>query len=524
MKLEVFDKDTRIRLGMISIYTYCMYKDEYNGKGSFSITIPVNDEIVEHLVMFNYILFDDGVLGVIRGRKSSQDDDLSIDVYGYLSNSILTYRCIMKTMRYTGTPTAIARQMVSDLFIESNMEERRVEYIRLATDEEYIPEFEDEIEVIDTGDNLLEALEKKLAIFDLGFELYPVISNFGDNVHGTSESVPIESSDYSWGVIENGVKGGFVKIGDTDEWKATFNNLGTAYLLYSTSYEITVPEDVKYDVKYSVSDIDIYFSFILDGKNKNLHNSEIIKKEIYSVVLEKGYHKLEIEAGGRSLYINTGAYASVELPDVKMKTYGAVNLSSFEFRVRKAVDRSIGNEEGNTPVVFSFELNNLSSLRYEEDGREYASVAIVAGEGVGVNRKVIEVGDGTKTGIDRIEAYIDARDIQSDSEGSVISSFEGTKILTDKELKEMMVQRGVEKLEEHQVFKSFDGTIAVGGMSYTYGKDFFKGDYVSVYSKELNIVAKLKITSVIKTISSGVEHLDIGFGYDRLDMKNMRGE
>lgn len=100
-------------------------------------------------------------------------------------------------------------------------------------------------------------------------------------------------------------------------------------------------------------------------------------------------------------------------------------------------------------------------------------------------------------------------------------------ILTQKELEELMKQRGLESLQEHQKFVSFEGTIVTGNMSYTYKKDFFKGDYVTVYSKELNRYVNLQIISVTKSISNGIEYLDIGFGYDRVKIDkifNSKGE
>lgn len=95
-------------------------------------------------------------------------------------------------------------------------------------------------------------------------------------------------------------------------------------------------------------------------------------------------------------------------------------------------------------------------------------------------------------------------------------------VLTDEELEALMEQRGLEKLEEHKKFLSVNGTILTGSMQYTYGVDFNKGDYVSVYSKKLNKVINLQITSVTKSISDGVEYFDIGFGKDRLAVTQLR--
>lgn len=96
------------------------------------------------------------------------------------------------------------------------------------------------------------------------------------------------------------------------------------------------------------------------------------------------------------------------------------NIDRLEFRILKPVDRTIGNEEGNIPVVFSFELDNLKKLYFSEDGKDYKTIALVAAEGVGQNRHLIEVGELNKTGIERNELYVDARDLQPDDGESYI--------------------------------------------------------------------------------------------------------
>lgn len=95
-------------------------------------------------------------------------------------------------------------------------------------------------------------------------------------------------------------------------------------------------------------------------------------------------------------------------------------------------------------------------------------------------------------------------------------------VLTDQELEQLMIQRGLEKLEEHIKFESVDGTISTGSMSYKYGVDFNKGDFVSVYSKKIGKMINMQITSITKSISNGVEIFDIGFGRDRLSIQNMK--
>lgn len=92
------------------------------------------------------------------------------------------------------------------------------------------------------------------------------------------------------------------------------------------------------------------------------------------------------------------------------------NIVNYVFHQYVPANRTIGNEDGNDPVVFDMELSNLSDLMYEVDATQSKTVAVVAGEDVGEDRKVVEVGVSSLAGVDRNELYVDARDIQMEEE------------------------------------------------------------------------------------------------------------
>ena len=60
-----------------------------------------------------------------------------------------------------------------------------------------------------------------------------------------------------------------------------------------------------------------------------------------------------------------------------------------------------------------------------------------------------------------------------------------------------------------------------GDNRYTYGIDFYKGDYVSVIDTKFNRIFNLQISSVEKSISQGVEYFDITFGRDKMTTKKL---
>ena len=189
-----------------------------------------------------------------------------------------------------------------------------------------------------------------------------------------------------------------------------------------------------------------------------------------------------------------------------------VNISRLSFRVLKPADRTIGNAEGNTPVQFSVSMNNLASSTYIEDDTEYCSTGIVAGEGEGSGRTIVEVGDTEASGMDRIEFYVDARDLQSVTDDTV---------LTEEEYAEVLSNRGYSYMEDRTSFSSMDGTIIDGASSYVYGKDFFNGDYVSVVDEDLGIIASVQISSVTKSLTESGEKLDVTFGKERVAIQKI---
>lgn len=184
-------------------------------------------------------------------------------------------------------------------------------------------------------------------------------------------------------------------------------------------------------------------------------------------------------------------------------------IEQWALSISDGVDRTKGNTVGNTPVIFSQSLSNISRTTYIIDRQQYRNVAYVAGEGEDANRKWYEVysseEEETKSGWDRKELWIDARDIQSeDADG-------GT--LTEEEYEEAIRQRANEKFVETKVNETYTATITEANKQYTYGVDYNKGDWVTVVDDELGIEIDVQITEVIKSVQGSQEIVDIGFTY-----------
>jgi hypothetical protein len=178
------------------------------------------------------------------------------------------------------------------------------------------------------------------------------------------------------------------------------------------------------------------------------------------------------------------------------------------FEVVAGVDRTIEQSEVD-PVEFSTDLEDILSSSYYTNNQDEKSVALVMGEGEGASRKSKISGDNTTKGFGRRELYVDARDIQSES----VNEDGTTTILTPAEYDAALVNRGDDKLAECKTTETFEAQIRVfGGVQYEFGKDYQKGDKVTVRDKQLNVVVSARITEVEEDFDDEYA-LVLTFGY-----------
>ncbi len=150
-------------------------------------------------------------------------------------------------------------------------------------------------------------------------------------------------------------------------------------------------------------------------------------------------------------------------------------------------DRSFGQTE-NPYVIFSSEFDNILESEYTEDFQNYKNVALVAGEGEGIERKTsVAIGEnGRAGGLKRYEIYVDARDLSS-NEGEY----------TEEEYKSMLANRGMETISGNAIVRSFSGEIETK-MMYKINEDYFLGDIVQV-ENECGIQASPRVIEVIES-------------------------
>jgi hypothetical protein len=153
-------------------------------------------------------------------------------------------------------------------------------------------------------------------------------------------------------------------------------------------------------------------------------------------------------------------------------------------------------------VEFNVDFDNLLSESYESSNFDEATMAWVFGEGEGTARMNVKLNDNL-AGLEREEIYVDARDIQKqtqDGNGKDIT-------LTDTQYKAALTSRGVEKLAEQVEVLTLNGDIDLESDLFVYGKDYQLGDRVRFSSKLFNLTKTSVLAGVDETWDSTGHHL-----------------
>lgn len=222
----------------------------------------------------------------------------------------------------------------------------------------------------------------------------------------------------------------------------------------------------------------------------------------------------DLKFGGKITYQKTGGEVYDSLStiastyDLGFSVLFRPKTKELIFEVVEGVDRTV-EQSVNDPVEFSTELEDLLSSSYYTNDQDIKNVAFVQGEGSGSSRKSVTSGEANSKGFGRRELYVDARDLQPTSvdengEEQNLSPTEYTQVLT---------QRGDDKLSECKTTETFEAQIRVfGDVQYEFGKDYRKGDKVTVRDRQLNVVVSARITEVEEDFDDEYA-LALTFGY-----------
>lgn len=110
----------------------------------------------------------------------------------------------------------------------------------------------------------------------------------------------------------------------------------------------------------------------------------------------------------------------------------------------------------------------------------------------------------TPTGLSRREIWIDARDLQSDSDPD--------NPLTPAEYQAVLENRGKGKLAEKQLVRSFSSQVRTYDSTYQIGEDYQIGDIITVIDERLGLTVDAVVQAVERSVGKD-EDLVLTFGY-----------
>ncbi|MCR6096845.1 hypothetical protein HXA31_20380 [Salipaludibacillus agaradhaerens] len=188
------------------------------------------------------------------------------------------------------------------------------------------------------------------------------------------------------------------------------------------------------------------------------------------------------------------------------------------FDVIEGKDLTEDNPAGNTPVFFGPDWHTVSTQNFVDSDLEYKNVAYVAGQGEGVERLIIEIGEAE--GWDRFETFVDARDVGGEDE-------DGEEITEEEEI-EILTKRGKKALEELETQLFLEAQIltpvtrdnpntgkVIVETPFEYEKDFNLCDIVQVYNANWGVTMRAPMTEFTEIYEGDGFTLEATFGESR---------
>ena len=192
-------------------------------------------------------------------------------------------------------------------------------------------------------------------------------------------------------------------------------------------------------------------------------------------------------------YENLLTYTDGVLEEYGIASKCILKDGKFLYTVYGGTDRSKDNTDGNKPIIFSKEFDNLTASEYTYDKTTEKNTALIGGEGEGVKRFYTLLA-GSESDLQRREIFIDASSIsrtyQDDSDEE--------KTYTDAQYTAMLDAQGKQDLAPLTVTETFNGAIDVTNGNYIYGRDFALGDIVTVQDNNIGVYMNVRIREALE--------------------------
>lgn len=182
--------------------------------------------------------------------------------------------------------------------------------------------------------------------------------------------------------------------------------------------------------------------------------------------------------------------------------YLDIQQKKWVFEVIEGKDLTT-TQDVNPPVIFSPQFDSLKSLRYTDSDLNYKNTAYIAGQGEGIERRVVELGN--EVGLNRHEIFIDARDVAEEIEDGPRPEED---IIND------LSSRGEQQLNELLQEEYLEGQILTNS-PFKYQHDYDLGDITTIQNKDWGVTMNARITEVKEIYETNGFQLEATFGNNR---------
>jgi hypothetical protein len=227
-----------------------------------------------------------------------------------------------------------------------------------------------------------------------------------------------------------------------------------------------------------------------------------------SVSWQSRYKNLADELGEISFVSGLGWNVSVDLTNKR-----------YIFDVQQGRDLTV-NQAVNPPVIFSPDFESIKTQQLADSDLNYKNFGYIGGQGEGAAREIVTT--GTAIGLDRIETFIDARDIEDSAllperGQQKMKEFE-TELYLEAEIltpiKRIYYERDFHFVSSTQITETKTPRYKLYS-SFIYEKDYDLGDIVTVQNRGWGVTLDTRIINIKEIVEPDGFKLEATFGSNR---------
>jgi hypothetical protein len=199
----------------------------------------------------------------------------------------------------------------------------------------------------------------------------------------------------------------------------------------------------------------------------------------------------------------------------------ALDFTAKKWQFDVAVGRDLTvNQTVNPPVIFSPDFESIKTQQFTDSDLNYKNVGYVGGQGEGTLREIATV--GSASGLGRIEAFIDARDVEDATQlparGEQKMLEYANESYLDAEIfapiKRVEYDRETYFLSPNQTTETVTRSEKIYS-TFIYEEDYDLGDIVTVQNRSWGVTLNTRITEINEIYEPSGARLEAVFGTNR---------